>query len=465
MPLPATKIVCTIGPASESPSVIAALIRRGMSVARFNFSHGTHEGHARAIGAVRAEARRQGRHVAILQDLQGPKIRLGRFAGGGAVLRRGAEFTLATGSVPGNDTVAGVDYRGFPNDVRPGDTVLLNDGNVRLVVLEVSARKVRCRVTQGGRVGDRNGVNLPGREVSLPSLTRKDRKDLAFGLGLDVDYVALSFVRSAEDVRGIVRAIRAAGKEVPVVAKLEKRQALDNLDEILSAADGVLVARGDLGVETSLEEVPYLQRRIIVAAIEAGVTVITATQMLESMIRNPVPTRAEVSDVANAVWDGSDAVMLSGETSTGAFPAKAVETMRKVVGSAQRNMPPLPAPLRRPRGITGAVADAACQAAASLPARAIVVFTRSGSTARILAASRPPVPVIALTPSPETAARMALYRGVEPFLYEEATPGTRMAEGAVRHLRRLRRVAGGEPLVLVYGSENAHCDQLRIVTA
>ncbi len=465
MPLPATKIVCTIGPASASPRVVADLLRRGMSVARFNFSHGTHEEHARAVGAVRAEARRQKRHVAILQDLQGPKIRLGRFAGGGAVLRRGAVFTLVTGNAEGNDTRASVDYPGLPRDARPGDAVLLNDGNVRLRVLDVSRKQVRCRVTQGGRVGDRNGVNLPGREVSLPSLTRKDRKDLAFGLTLGVDYVALSFVRSADDVRVLVRAIRSAGKDVPVIAKLEKRQALENLDGILSATDGVMVARGDLGVETSLEEVPHLQQRIIAAALAAGVTVITATQMLESMLRNPVPTRAEVSDVAHAVWDGTDAVMLSGETSVGKFPVEAVETMRKVVESAQRRMPPAPEELWRPHGLAGAVADAACRAAAALPASAVVVFTRTGGTAKILAASRPPVPVIALTPSPQAAARMALYRGVEPFLYGEVPPGTRMAEGAVRFLRRLRRIRRGEPLVLVHGSESSHCDQLRIVTA
>jgi pyruvate kinase len=464
MRLPDTKIVCTIGPASASPSVIAALIRNGMSVARFNFSHGTHEGHARAIGTVRSEARRQGRHIAILQDLQGPKIRLGRFAGGGADLRRGDVFTLVPGNVAGSGAVAAVDYPGFARDVRTGDTVLLNDGNVRLVAMEVSPRGVRCRVTQGGKVWDRNGVNLPGREVSLPSLTRKDRKDLSFGLALGVDYVALSFVRSGEDVRGVARAIRGAGKDVPVIAKLEKRQAVDNLAGILAAADGVLVARGDLGVETSLEEVPHLQRRIIAAAIDAGVTVVTATQMLESMTRNPVPTRAEVSDVANSVWEGTDAVMLSGETSVGSFPAKAVETMRRVVASAQLGTTSPSAVRRRSEGVTGAVARAACQAAASLPARAIVVFTRTGGTARILAASRPSVPVFALTPSPETAARMALYRGVEPFLYGEVPPGTRIADGAVRLLRRLRRVRAGEPLVLVYGSESSHCDQLRVVT-
>jgi pyruvate kinase len=465
MRLPATKIVCTIGPASASPRVVAELIRRGMSVARLNFSHGTHEEHARIVSVVREEARRLGRHVAVLQDLQGPKIRLGRFRGGGAMLRRGRPFTLTTDDIVGSDAAARVDHAGFPMDVRPGDLVLLNDGAVRLSVRSIAGRQVRCSVVQGGGVGDRQGVNLPGREVSLPSLTRKDRADLAFGLRLGVDYMALSFVRSAGDVRSLLRAIRSAGGKVPVIAKLEKRQALENLDGILSAVDGVMVARGDLGVETSLEEVPYLQQRVITAALSAGVTVITATQMLESMIRNPVPTRAEVSDVAHAVWDGTDAVMLSGETSVGKFPAKAVETMRTVVESAQRRMPPAPAELWRPHGMAGAVADAACRAAEALPARAVVVFTRSGATAKILAASRPCVPVIALTPSPETAARMALYRGVEPLFHPEVPPGTRMAEAAVRLLRGLRRVGRGEPLILVHGSERAHCDQLRIVTA
>ena len=465
MRFPATKIVCTIGPASESPSVIADMIRQGMSVARFNFSHGKQEWHARAIAAVRAEARRQGRHVAILQDLQGPKIRLGRFKGGAVVLQRGADFTLTTGHVCGDASICGVDYAGLPGDVRPGDRILLKDGAVRLAVRSVSGRNVRCRVEQGGSVGDRQGVNLPDGKVSLPSMTRKDRKDLAFGLDLGVDCVALSFVRSAKDVRGLVRAIRAAGKDVPVIAKLEKPQALENLDGILSAADSVMVARGDLGVETSLEEVPYLQRKIITAALTAGVTVITATQMLESMVGSPVPTRAEVSDIAHAVWDGTDAVMLSGETSVGKFPVKAVETMRKVVESAENKMPPAPEELWRPYGTAGAVADAACRAAVALPAKAVVVFTRSGRSAAILAASRPAVPVVAFTPVPETAARMALYRGVEPMFLAEETDAKNMAGKAVRILRRLRRIAAGDPLVLVHGSKNAPCDQLRIITA
>lgn len=465
MRLPATKIVCTIGPASDSPSVIAGMIRQGMSVARFNFSHGKQEWHAQAVEIVRAEARKQGRHVAILQDLQGPKIRLGRFKEGSVVLWRGAEFTLTTGHVTGDGTICGVDYEGLPADVRRGDRILLKDGAVRLTVRLVSGRRILCRVEQGGTVGDRQGVNLPDGKVSLPSMTRKDRRDLAFGLQLGVDFVALSFVRSAGDVRELLRAVRAAGKDVPVVAKLEKPQALENLEGILSAADSVMVARGDLGVETSLEEVPHLQRRIITAALTAGVNVITATQMLESMVASPVPTRAEVSDVAHAVWDGTDAVMLSAETSMGKFPVKAVETMRKVVESAERRMPPAMDDLWRPYGTAGAVADAACRAAAVLPARAVVVFTRSGSSAAILAASRPSVPVIAFTPSRGAAAAMALYRGVEPMLLKEEADAKGMAEKAVRALRRLRRVAAGDPLVLVHGSKNAPCDRLRIVTA
>ena len=463
MRLPATKIVCTIGPASASPQVLSDLMRRGMSVARLNFSHGSHEEHERLIRAVRAEAARLGRHVAILQDLQGPKIRLGRFRGGRAVLPRGAEFTLTTEPVTGDASIGAVDYPGLPGDVRPGDDILLCDGIVRLRVLSVGRRRVKCRVTQGGAVADRRGVNLPGREVSLPSLTRKDREDLEFGLAHGVDFAALSFVRTADDVRGLVRKIRASGREVPVIAKLEKRQALAHLDEILSVSDGVIVARGDLGVETSPEEVPHFQRRIIGSARRAGVTVITATQMLESMTKSPVPTRAEVSDVAHAVWEGTDAVMLSGETSIGAFPARAVETMRKVVDSAEREG--LLYEGSRHPGLAGAMAVAACRAAEDLPARAIVVFTRSGRTAKILSSYHPPVPVVAFTAYPETAARMSLYRGVEPvFLTGEAsTPGT--IERAVRGLRRRRRVSPGDPLVVVHGTKEAPCDQMRIVRA
>jgi len=463
MRLPATKIICTIGPASDSPKVIEDLIRKGMSVARFNFSHGTHEWHTKAIETVRAEAQKQKRYVSIMQDLQGPKIRLGRIRGGETVLKEGSTFALTTSDVLGDASICSVDYPGLLGDVRPGDRILLKDGTMRLDVRAVDGKSAQCRVVHGGVVRDRQGVNLPDAKVSLPSMTSKDRRDLALGVKLGVDYVAISFVRSSEDVRKLVQSIRAAKAEIPVVAKLEKPQALDNLEGILEVADSVMVARGDLGVEASIEEVPYLQRKIITAALTAGVTVITATQMFESMVENPTPTRAEVSDVAHAVWDGTDAVMLSAETSMGRFPGKAVEIMRKVVVSAEARMPPAPEGLWRPYGTAGAVADAACRAAAILPAKAVVVFTRSGRSATIMAASRPSVPVIAFTPAYETAAKMAFLRGVEPMLLDEESESIVMGHKAVEILRRLRRVVAGDTLVLVYGEKDAPCDRLRIM--
>lgn len=463
MALPATKIVCTIGPASSSPGTLAAMIRAGMSVARLNFSHGTRGGHARAIAAIRREAARQGRHVAILQDLQGPKVRLGLFQGGEAVLERGATFTLTTEPVSGNASVASVNHPGFPKDVRKGDAILLNDGLVRLEVLEVRGNEVRCRVATGGEVGDRKGVNVPGREISLPSLTAKDLGDLAFGLSRGVDCVALSFVRTGADMRGLRRRIRAAGKDLPVIAKLEKAQAVDNLEEILAESDGIIVARGDLGVETALEEVPVLQKRILREAGRWGVTAVTATQMLESMTRSRVPTRAEVSDVANAVIDGTDAVMLSGETSVGAFPVEAVETMRRVVASAEACPSPPPEELADPSAVPGVVAEAACRAASTLRARAVVVFTRSGVTARILSKFRPSAPVIAFTPRAAAARRMAPYRGVEPMVLPFGRDPDRMVARAASELARLGRVSRGDGLVFVHGSASGHCDQMRVL--
>ncbi|MCL1926522.1 MAG: pyruvate kinase [Syntrophorhabdaceae bacterium] len=464
MRFPATKIVCTIGPSSDSPKTIEDLIRKGMSVARFNFSHGAHEWHAKAIKTVRAEAQKQKKHVTIMQDLQGPKIRLGKIRGGEIALKEGSVFALTIADVLGDASICSVDHNGLLKDVRPGDRILLKDGAVRLSVKEISGKNALCRVEQGGVVKDRQGVNLPDAKVSLPSMTAKDLKDLAFGLKLGVDYVAISFVRSGEDVRKLVQTIRAAKANIPVIAKLEKPQALDNLESILEVSDSVMVARGDLGVEASIEEVPHLQRKIITAALKAGVSTITATQMLESMIENPTPTRAEVSDVAHAVWDGSDAVMLSAETSSGKFPVKAVETMRKVVESAEAHMPPAPEGLWRPYGSAGAVADAACRAAADMNAKAVVVFTRSGRSAAIMAASRSRVPVIAFTPVRGTASRMALLRGVEPMLLDEEVEPVVMGRKAVEMLRKLHRIAKGDALVLVYGEKDAPCDRLRIMT-
>ena len=461
--LPAVKIVCTIGPASEGRDVLSSLIREGMSVARLNFSHGTHEWHGKVIARVRREAASLGRHVAVMLDLQGPKIRLGRFAGGRAVVARGSAFTLTTRSVDGDASVASVDYPGFPGDVSRGDAVLLNDGLVRLAVHEVRGKDVVCRVLEGGALEDRKGVNIPGREVSLPSVTRKDAADLAFGLSRGVDFVALSFVRRAKDVRDLKARIRRAGKEIPVIAKLEKAQALSHLGEILEASDGVIVARGDLGVETAIEEVPGLQKRILREADHAGVTSITATQMLESMTRNRIPTRAEASDVANAVLDGSDAVMLSAETSVGDHPVETVAMMRKILSAAGEEQSLAPPDLAASYGIPGVVADAACRAAASLRANAIVVFSRSGATARILSKFRPKSPIAAFTPEKASARRMTLYRGVDPAVVGKCPSPEEMVGRAVREIRARNVATRGETVVFVYGSASEHCDQMRVV--
>jgi pyruvate kinase len=461
--LPASKIVCTIGPASAERSVLSALIREGMSVARLNFSHGTHAWHGEVITRIREEAVSLGRHIGILQDLQGPKIRLGSFAGGKAVLVRGSSFTLTTERLEGDESVASVDFKGFPGDVAPGDAVLLVDGLVRLVVRKVRGRNVLCQVVEGGEVGNRKGVNIPGREVSLPSLTRKDLRDLAFGLSRGVDFIAISFVRRAEDVRELKRRIRRTGKDTPVIAKLEKAQALPHLGEILEEADGVMVARGDLGVETAIEEVPVLQKRILREASHAGVVAITATQMLESMTRNPVPTRAEASDVTNAVLDGSDAVMLSAETSLGAYPVKTVKTMRKILSAIEGDQPFTAPDIRASYGVPGVVADAACRAAASLGANAIVVFSRSGYSARILSKFLPEAPIIAFTPRRSSARRMSLYRGVYPNVTERSSSSERMVRNALKDIRALEIVSRGENLIFVYGSPSGHCDQMRVI--
>ena len=462
--LPATKIVCTIGPASAERRILSGLVREGMSVARLNFSHGTHAWHGEVIVRIREEAAFQSRHVAVMQDLQGPKVRLGMFSGGKAILKRGSSFTLTTERREGDSSIGSVDYKGFPGDVAPGDAVLLADGLVRLVVHEVQGRSVNCRVEEGGELGNRKGVNIPGREVSLPSLTRKDLRDLAFGLSRGVDFVALSFVRGAEDVRELKRRIRRAGRSTPVIAKLEKSQALRHLGEILEEADGVIVARGDLGVETAIEEVPVLQKRILREASHAGVVAITATQMLESMTRNRVPTRAEASDVANAVLDGSDAVMLSAETSVGAHPVETVKTMRKILSAAEYEKSMSVPGLHASYGIPGVVADAACRAAASLQAKAIVVFSRSGYSARILSKFLPETPIIAFTPERQSARKMALYRGVKPGVVKKSSSSERMVGIALKHIRARGIFSRGERLVVVYGSPTGHCDQMRVVS-
>jgi pyruvate kinase len=449
------KIVCTIGPASGSPEILRALIEAGMDVARLNFSHGTRAEHGRIIAEVRRLSRELDRPVAVLQDLQGPKIRIGRLSGGQAELRPGRRFVLTTEDVEGDGSLASVTHGGLPGDVRHGDQVLLSDGLLQLEVEAVEGAEVRCTVVDGGVLRERAGVNLPGAELSVPSLTGKDRDDLAFGIGQGVDLVALSFVRRARDVAELKQLADAAETPPAVIAKLEKPQALDALDEILEVADGVMVARGDLGVEISPERVPFIQKTIIQRASRARVPVITATQMLESMIENPRPTRAEASDVANAVFDGTDAVMLSGETSIGRYPVEAARMMDRIAREAERHLIYLPERgdgSRQARAtFPDAVADAAGRVAADLDAAAIIAFTESGFTARLISKHRPATPIVAFTPHEHIFRRLCLYWGVIPRHAPFIEAADRMIAHADAALRREGMIARGDSLVFLAG--------------
>jgi pyruvate kinase len=412
------KIVATLGPATDGLEL--DFVRAGLDVARVNFSHGTQADHARRCSAVRQAAASLGRPVAVMQDLQGPKIRVGHLVGGGPVeLVAGQELSISTHDIVGTAERIGCTYGHLAEDVRPGDRVLLDDGRIRLTVLGCQDGEVSTRVEEGGPLGEHKGINLPGVAVSSPAITDKDRADLAFGLQeLRVDYVALSFVRTADEVRAAQELMRDLGRRsVPCIVKLEKGEAIDNLDAIMQVADGVMVARGDLGVELEPEMVPMLQKRIIRRANQRGIPVITATQMLESMITEETPTRAEASDVANAVWDGSDAVMLSAETATGRHPLLVLQMMDRIVRAAEsaEDSPPVGRDVGdRPSGSAAAVTHAARVLAEDLNATAIVGITRSGLTAELLSRGRGRVPIFAFSPSPDVCGRLALWWGITP---------------------------------------------------
>jgi pyruvate kinase len=413
------KIVCTLGPATSTPERIEALVEAGMDCARLNFSHGSHEDHARTAGMVREAAAKVRRPIAILADLCGPKMRVGRFANGPIELREGAPFTLTTREVPGDERQVSQSYAPLPHDVVPGDKILLDDGLLRLRVVETTDTDVVTEVEIGGTLSDRKGINVPGAKLSTPALTDKDRRDLPFAVDqLKVDYLALSFVRTPDDVAQA----QTLAKGTPVIAKLEKPEAIENLDAICDVADGAMVARGDLGVEVGSEKVPLIQKRIIRAVNERGKLVITATQMLDSMIRNPRPTRAEAADVANAVIDGTDAVMLSGETAAGKYPIESVKMMDAIVREVEAEWlsEALGAGIgpglmdRRQWGFTDAAARAAAMLSYALPLKALVTFTRDGRTARLLSEHRPRAMIIAITSRAEIASRLALEWGVAP---------------------------------------------------
>ena len=410
-----TKIIATIGPASSSPAVIAKLIHAGMDAARLNFSHGERKDHITRIRLIRQASISVGKPIAIIQDLQGPKLRVGNMQNDGVALKRGAIVTLTAKKVVGTSSLISITYSRLAKDLRPGDTVLFDDGRLELRVLRRSGSGLQCKVIRGGTLKSHKGVNLPGANLTLPSLSPKDRQDILFGIGRGVDYIALSFVRSASDIEATRSFIRKAGADIPIIAKIEKPEAIRNLDEIIQAADGIMVARGDLGVEMSPEQVPLLQKLIIRACNDAEKPVITATQMLESMIENPQPTRAEASDVANAILDGTDCVMLSGETAVGKHPVQAISVMARIAVQAETSLEPIP-PDKHIGGLDESVAHAACRAAAEQHVRAIVTFTQSGSTALLVSKHRPAADIIAPTPFERVARKVSLYWGVIPVI-------------------------------------------------
>ena len=415
--MPNTKIVATLGPATDAPGVLPQLVANGVDVFRLNASHGNHQDQTARIEAVRAEARAAGAHPGILLDLQGPKIRLGRFENQDCALRTGATFTITTEPRVGNCQIASTGYANFARDVKPGDRILLSDGTVELRAIASDDIAVRTEVVTGGRIGDNKGINLPGVKVSIPSLTEKDLNDLHFGLTAGVDMIALSFVRTAADVQQLRD--RLGGRPISIIAKIEKPEGWENIEPILSLADGVMVARGDLGVETALEKVPRIQKSIIRRARRKGKFVITATQMLESMIERPTPTRAEVSDVANAIYDGTDAVMLSAETSVGKYPVEAVSFMNRIATESEDSLRKkgYQDPPHSPQPTSAEIlADAAHHAARDSGAAAIVVFTSTGSSARLVSRYRPPVDIFAVTPHDTTTRQLSVNYGVTSVL-------------------------------------------------
>jgi pyruvate kinase len=433
--------------------MVDRIVQAGMDVARLNFSHGTHPEHARNVAAVRRASGNHEKPIAILADLQGPKIRTGALERGQPVpLRIGQQFTISTEKMVGTAEAVSTTFRDLPRSVRKGDRILLSDGEIELRVLSVGASQVVCEVENGGELGEHKGINLPGIKLEIPSLTPKDYVDLAFALKHEVDYMALSFVRTADDVRAAKAEIARLGKATPVIAKLEKPEAIGNLNEILSIADGVMVARGDLGVEMSPEKVPVVQKQIISRARDALIPVITATQMLDSMRKNPRPTRAEASDVANAILDGSDALMLSGETAAGNYPLESVTMMDRIICEAEASVADMPRPGHFSElQISEAIAEAICNAARELRLKVVAVFTETGSSARLVSKYRPRSPIVAFSSNPETRRRLGLFWGVMPRRIARIRNIDELARIAENRLREEQLVNCGDIVGVVAG--------------
>ena len=446
------KIVCTLGPATSSPEQITALVESGMDVARLNFSHGAHEDHATAYKRVREASDRTGHAVAILADLQGPKIRLGTFANGPVMWETGSQVVITVDDVKGTAQRVSTTYKDLAHDAKLGDRLLVDDGKIALTVVGVEGPDVTCLVVEGGEVSNNKGLSLPGVAVSVPALSAKDEQDLRFALHLSVDFIALSFVRSARDAELVREIMRQEDIEVPVIAKLEKPEAVERLEEICDAFDGIMVARGDLGVELPLEQVPLVQKRAIQVARERGKPVIVATQMLESMISNSRPTRAEASDVANAVLDGADAVMLSGETSVGKHSIGAVRTMERIIDAVESGDVLVPDLVRPSRSRSGAIVRAAKDVGEALEVKALATFTQTGETARRLAALHPRQPLLAFTVDARVRSQLALSWGVETFLVPSVHHTDDMVDQVDFSLLSIGRLKVGDRVVVVAGS-------------
>lgn len=451
-----SKIVCTLGPAVDSYEQLKSLIEAGMNVARLNMSHGSHPEHEERYHRVRKAAADTGRAVGVMVDLQGPKIRLETFAEGPVELVRGDEFTITTEDVPGDKAVCGTTYKGLPGDVAKGDPILINDGNVELRVVAIEGPQVKTIVIEGGVISDHKGINLPGTAVNVPALSDKDVEDLRFGLRMGCDMVALSFVRDAHDINDVHKVMDEEGRRVPVIAKVEKPQAVANMEGVVAAFDIIMVARGDLAVEYPLEKVPMVQKRLIELCRRNAKPVIVATQMMESMITNSRPTRAEASDVANAILDGADAVMLSAESSVGAYPIETVKTMSKIVVAAEeellsKGLQPL-VPGKKPRTQGGSVARAACEIADFLDGKALVAFTQSGDTARRLSRYRACQPILAFTTDESTRNQLALSWGVESFIVPWVKSTDEMVDLVEVEMLKLKRYNEGDTFVITAGS-------------
>ncbi|MDR1711495.1 MAG: pyruvate kinase [Propionibacteriaceae bacterium] len=453
------KIVCTIGPASDSAEQILALAQAGMNVARLNMSHGDHVEHTKRLGWVRDASRAVGRPIGVFADLQGPKIRLETFKGGKAVLKEGAQFVITTDDVVGTEKRCGTTLKTLTADVRPGERILIDDGHLELEAVKVTATDVVTKVIVGGPVSDHKGINLPGVAVSVPALSDKDELDLRWALRHGVDMVALSFVRSAKDIESVHRVMAEEGRRIPVIAKLEKPQAIDNLEDIVDVFDALMVARGDLGVELPLEDVPSVQKRICDAARMWAKPVIVATQMLESMITSHRPTRAEASDVANAILDGADAVMLSGETAVGEYAVEAVEVMKRIILKTEEDLKQVRWLEWDPHTVSGVISKAAVEVAERMEAKYLVGFTISGDTPHRLARMRSHVPIMAFTPLPTTANELTLCWGVQTYVTPEYTTMDAMVESVQNSMTELGLVSCKDRVVIVAGNPGRHTHQ------